>query len=70
VSGHPEAFVSDSNDKIGVAQPMVYSQKPIYLPRYVLSVKRRKYITYCLSVELIQRIVFVSGLGLTILEYD
>ncbi|XP_077097111.1 occludin b isoform X1 [Siphateles boraxobius] len=32
VSGDPEAFVNDPNDQIGVAQPMVYSQKPIYLP--------------------------------------
>ncbi|XP_067295088.1 occludin b isoform X2 [Pseudorasbora parva] len=32
VSGDPEAFVNAPNDQIGVAQPMVYSQKPIYLP--------------------------------------
>lgn len=33
VSGDPEAFVNDRNDKMSVAQPMVYSQKPVYLPR-------------------------------------
>ncbi|XP_048043555.1 occludin b isoform X2 [Megalobrama amblycephala] len=32
VSGDPEAFVNDRNDKMSVAQPMVYSQKPVYLP--------------------------------------
>ncbi|XP_016140768.1 occludin-like isoform X2 [Sinocyclocheilus grahami] len=32
VSGDPEAFVNDHNDQIRVTQPMVYSQKPIYLP--------------------------------------
>ncbi|XP_067264029.1 occludin b isoform X2 [Chanodichthys erythropterus] len=32
VSGYPEAFVNDRNDKMSVAQPMVYSQKPVYLP--------------------------------------
>ncbi|XP_052448976.1 occludin-like [Carassius gibelio] len=33
VSGYPEAFVKDHNDRFSVAQPMVHSQKPIYLPR-------------------------------------
>lgn len=33
VSGDAEVFVSDGNDQISVAQPMVYSQKPVYLPR-------------------------------------
>ncbi|KTG39433.1 hypothetical protein cypCar_00014797 [Cyprinus carpio] len=32
VSGDPEAFVNDHNDRFSVAQPMVHSQKPIYLP--------------------------------------
>ncbi|XP_016321609.1 occludin-like [Sinocyclocheilus anshuiensis] len=32
VSGDPEAFVSDHNHQISVAQPKVHSQKPIYLP--------------------------------------
>ncbi|XP_005171901.1 occludin b isoform X1 [Danio rerio] len=32
VSGDPEVFVNDQNDKVSAAQPMVYSQKPIYLP--------------------------------------
>lgn len=38
VSGDPEAFVNDHNDRFSVAQPMVHSQKPIYLPRYLISV--------------------------------
>ncbi|XP_050964707.1 occludin b [Labeo rohita] len=32
VSGDPEAFVNDHNDPVSVKQPMVLSQKPIYLP--------------------------------------
>ncbi|TRY65917.1 hypothetical protein DNTS_026614 [Danionella cerebrum] len=31
VSGDPEVFVNDRNDQIAVAQPMVQSQKPVYL---------------------------------------
>lgn len=63
VSGDPEAFVNDRNDQIGVAQPMVHSQKPIYLPRWVISVLLKillqkqmhgKYITFHSSVDFVQ----------------
>ncbi|RXN32021.1 occludin-like protein [Labeo rohita] len=40
VSGDPEAFVNDHNDPVSVKQPMVLSQKPIYLPSSISGLKR------------------------------